>query len=90
VDTATILPIFENRINTTFSVYPNPASNYIKINLLDEKNDDYTIEIKNSLGQLMKQSKEKLSFDISSLPTGLYLISIQNKNVKATLKLIIQ
>ena len=90
VDTATILPIFENRVNTTFSVYPNPASNYIKINLLDEKNDDYTIEIKNSLGQLMKQSKEKLSFDISSLPTGPYLISIQNKNVKATLKLIIQ
>jgi hypothetical protein len=38
----------------------------------------------------MKQSKEKLSFDISSLPTGPYLISIQNKNVKATLKLIIQ
>jgi bilirubin oxidase len=91
VDTATtVLPVFENSMNTTFSVYPNPATYSIQVYFQDEMNDDYTIEIKNSLGQLMIQSKEKLSFDISSLPTGLYLISIQNKNVKATLKLIIQ
>ena len=53
-------------------------------------NEDYIIEIKNSLGRLMLQSKREFSFDISSFPHGLYLISIQNKNVKATQKLIIQ
>ncbi len=91
VDTATtVLPIFENSINTPFSVYPNPAKNSIWVNLPDEMNEDYIIEIKNSLGQLMLQSKRELSFDISSFPHGLYLISIQNKNVKATQKLIIQ
>ena len=91
VDTATtVLPIFENSINTTFSVYPNPATNSIWIKIPDEMNENYTIEIKNSLGQLMLQSKSELSFDISGFPTGIYLISIQNKNVKVTQKLIVK
>lgn len=64
------------------SLYPNPASNklYLEVTSLVELNPDLSIQIINSVGQLVKEmmleptGKGLYAIDISSLPKGGYLL----------------
>ena len=84
------LAIDQSLLNTsdidasTFSIYPNPASNNLTIN---SKNDPITqVEIFNVLGQkiinLNVANTTSKSIDISSLNSGLYLVKINNLTTK--------
>ena len=76
-------------IESTVSIFPNPASNYLNI----EMDGNYTNEIIifNILGkEIMKvnlQSNKSL-IDISDLPQGLYLIKFLNNTNVFTLNII--
>lgn len=71
------------------SVYPNPSSDYITIDL---KNFNETDEIKiyNSMGLLVKEVpiKEAITIHISDLPSGLYFI--HPKSTRSIYKFIIE
>ena len=69
------------------SIYPNPASNIITV---DSDLTDLSIKIQNTTGAVV-QSEKLLNkqLDISSLPNGVYFVSVvSNGNTIATKKLI--
>ncbi len=59
--------------------FPNPATNFLSLNLNSE--ESYLLEIYNSAGVIVKTDRVKSnqSFDISSLPRGLYILTLKNK-----------
>lgn len=72
----------ENKI----TVYPNPASDFIKINT----DKDVVLKIYSANGALVKQRKTvNKTLNISDLSNGNYIIQIENDSNKQNLKLII-
>jgi bacillopeptidase F len=65
---------------SNLKVYPNPANNYITVEI-DNCSQDEFIEVYNSSGKLIKvvkiQSGQKL-LDISELSSGIYFIRLRN------------
>ncbi len=55
-------------------VYPNPTSHIISLQNVTHF-EDYTFNIYNAQGQLMKQLSNINSFDVSDLAQGLYILS---------------
>jgi hypothetical protein len=72
-------------------LYPNPAKNYIQINLLSEVPTD--IEIRNIFGKICLNTKiessEKISLPLN-LPSGLYMVSLKSVIGQSYHRLIIQ
>ena len=70
------------------SVYPNPTNSII--NLTDEQNQlqSATIVIKNYLGQIVFTAPFSSQIDISSLSSGMYFLTVQDKSNKRTVKVV--
>jgi len=71
------------------SIYPNPASDYIIVNNLQDK---MTIRIFNLLGKLVKTTivsgTEKIS--VSDLSTGVYIIKLSGKGIETVTRFVKQ
>ncbi len=69
----------------SFSVYPSPAKDYIRINI-DNPQENTVIAVLDNMGRTMLSDKlskaeGKSTIDISSLPTGVYFVRLySNKN----------
>ena len=84
----------------TFLIYPNPANDFISINLnIDEilKSKSITINIFDLLGSVCFQSEidtnstsEPININTSELSNGSYILSISSENYIANQKLVIQ
>ena len=73
-------------INNTIYLQQNPVKNTIKLN--KEVN---SIEVYNSLGQsVLKSSKSKNEYNISTLSNGIYILKINSESSTKTLKFIKQ
>lgn len=70
-----------------FTLYPNPATEFIRIN---SESDVQKIEIYTMLGQLIKSVTGESEIKISDLNNGTYIISIDSNNAKAVRKFIKQ
>lgn len=72
----------------SMSVYPNPTTS--TINMIDEQNQlqDATIVIKNYLGKIVFTAPFSSHIDISSLSSGMYFLTVQNKSNKRTVKVV--
>jgi len=66
-----------------FSFYPNPATDVIHIKIATEK---FQVEVKNMLGQVILSEYNTKVLDISSLQSGMYIISIKTDNNTITKK----
>lgn len=80
------------------TVYPNPASNAVGISFKNEDIKDYTVEIKNMLGDVVLKETETNSssndfiqkrVDVSSLAGGVYMISVNADNKSFQQKIVI-
>jgi hypothetical protein len=61
-------------------IYPNPAQTELKIDL--SQNDINELSVRNLLGQDLIILKNKNSIDISSLPNGIYILTVkQGENI---------
>lgn len=82
-----VLSTAENhRTENQISLYPNPASDFIKINT----DKDVEIKIYSISGSLVKQGKTvNKTLNVSDLPNGNYIILIGNDENKQSLKLVI-
>lgn len=74
-----------------FSIYPNPASEFINVKLNNQSNENAQIRIYNNLGKLcktknIKSNQEKI--DIQNLTRGIYLIKLETSNGTITKKII--
>ncbi|MFD0931437.1 T9SS type A sorting domain-containing protein [Psychroflexus salinarum] len=84
----------EEFTSKNFQVYPNPAKDVLNIEILNSSYQNLKFEIYSLLGQKVaeadfKNQNKVSNFDISSFPTGVYLVVItDNKSLKETLKFV--
>ncbi|MDL2238594.1 T9SS type A sorting domain-containing protein [Bacteroidales bacterium OttesenSCG-928-K22] len=63
----------------TFTIYPNPATDYINIKLNEESLSNQYVEIYNITGNLLiKQNLSNTQINISKLARGIYIINVNN------------
>ena len=75
----------------TFAVYPNPASNYVLVQL-DEFNTATTLNLKNILGQTVIAqtiTAKQTQIDLNSLANGVYLVELRQGEKTAVKQLVI-
>ncbi len=79
-----------NELNkqTTFEVYPNPTNSILNIKSNNQQLQNATIEIKNTLGQLVYFDIYAPQINISYLPSGIYFITLINKESRRTIKFV--
>ena len=81
-DACSPLGIKENKLNTSISLYPNPAQDVISF--VAENNEIAVVSILNSLGQqcmrITPSATEKQSVTISALAKGLYFVNFYSVN----------
>lgn len=71
---------------TNFTVYPNPADDYIWIQLGSHLRSDATITVNDVMGRMLRQETilsstgEKIQLDFGDLNNGFYLITITTNN----------
>lgn len=77
-------------VKENYSIYPNPTNNgIIHVSGL---NDGSTIEIVNTLGQLVYKGKNEskiMDIDLSSISNGVYSVNLKTKHASHSYKLII-
>lgn len=83
-------------LNSTFNVYPNPTNNNAFLNFNLAKSTDLTIEIYNSIGQLVNTIIEKnveagahqTDLNLTDLAAGLYSVNIITNEGTSTRKIV--
>ena len=68
------------------TVYPNPAVNFINIQLKD--NREATFKIINYAGQIVDKGVIQRNIDVSSLPTGMYILEVNDGQRSFTKKIL--
>lgn len=61
-----------------FTVYPNPAQDIIFVRSLSGSNAEATVNVFDSYGRLVISAQPSGSIDVSSLASGLYIVSIRD------------
>ncbi len=59
----------------TFSIFPNPASDFITLHL-DPIEEKVTIILRNLLGEIVLKTQQQTNLDVSFLPRGIYIVQI--------------
>ena len=83
-------PASDSRLERNISVYPNPANNFININL-DELGFDDVFAVYDLSGKKIIEEQLSSSFikvDLSGLPSGIYLVKVINFDVPTIKKII--
>ena len=87
-----ITGIEESAAASTFSIYPNPAADFVRINPTDTAINS-TVEISNAIGQVViteRLTNSTLFIPLTGFDKGMYFVSVQNENGKAISKLIVE
>ena len=93
VSTTGILGGTDNILYNTgdIKIYPNPAKSCIIIDSPILKNSSYNLKIYDAMGKLMVDKETGNSeIDISSISSGIYIITISNRDLMVSKKLIIE
>ena len=72
--------------NKGISMYPNPTTGLVKIVISDKMDSNYSVDVYNSNGSLLRELKKDRSvsdfdLDLSQYPAGIYIISIKSTGV---------
>ncbi len=86
--------IQENKLNNLFSVYPNPTSDNLTINIKSELVGNKTLSVYDSFGkvifeQVVSNQQEFINVDLSKHSKGLYFVKIVTENSFYTEKIIL-
>ncbi len=84
--------IDENAGSTGFTMYPNPASDFVNIVPVTDAGNS-TVEITNSVGQVVKAAVlegAELNIDLTELNSGLYFVKVQNDKGSVVTKLVVK
>jgi hypothetical protein len=80
----------------SISVYPNPATNFAKINLYSSKKKNITLELTNTIGKIVREvnidllpGNNNINLNLSTLKNGIYFINSVSINKRQSIKLII-
>lgn len=70
-------------LEEVMQLYPNPAIDNVQIQVFNGDYEKYQLQIHNVLGQLVEATPLQPQLDISSYPTGTYLLQITNLETRA-------
>lgn len=76
-----------------FTIYPNPARDHFYLRVPHLTEETIKLKIYNVLGNLLRTESIRYKvhrFDISKLPAGVYLVSLEGENSRETRKLVIR
>ena len=79
--------------NVEWNIYPNPASEYVQIDLVSEKLEEVTISIYDVNGRLIKKIQQPAGFNqtmnlnIETIQTGIYFIRLETPSYTETRKI---
>ena len=76
----------QNENSTSFSLYPNPSSNLLYVNLKDANTEIYYVTIATITGRIvmmLPQPEWQNGIDISSLEAGVYTFQMMDKQTKS-------
>jgi len=86
--------IFDFNKSSFVNIYPNPATNNLIIENQSTESKVLSISIMNTIGEEVLKGKINITslynVDISSFPTGFYILSLQHENEIYLSKIIIQ
>lgn len=93
---ASMTEIVEQNGISGLSIYPNPVSDFMEINLTIETSDEYTISIVNALGQVVRvvysgelqAGLNHLGYSVADLPQGIYFLKFESNGVTTTQKFV--
>lgn len=80
----------ENKVNTQFSVYPNPANNVVTIALTENAEQ---LTVINSLGQIVfsvNNPSVNETIDLSNFSAGIYLVQVTSNGNTTEQKLVVE
>lgn len=86
----TTVGIFENTLSEGIQIYPNPTDGIMNIDL-GKTMTEIVVDLCDVSGRLISQSKYKNTRKIEqnlTLPSGIYLLTINSENKKAVIKII--
>lgn len=93
IDIATGIDITD--ISNSVNLYPNPANKQVTVGIENTLTGDFKVKILDVSGKVHKeqiirklQDKKWVSIDISSLPSGIYVVQITDNNYQAIKRLI--
>ena len=68
--------------NIEVELLPNPFYNNLTINIIEDNNEVFKMELYNTIGQKIMQQNiaAQTTLDLAFLPQGTYFIMIQNKD----------
>ncbi|MGB4229954.1 MAG: T9SS type A sorting domain-containing protein, partial [Bacteroidales bacterium] len=68
----------------SISIYPNPANDYVNVNIISPVSTNAIINISNILGQQVysesinvKAGSTNVNINVNNLPAGMYIFSLQ-------------
>lgn len=72
-----------NFVKSNFTLYPNPANDYINLTFSEQISDSFQVYIYNSLGQKMNftridTSENSMKISVNELSVGMYFVTIIN------------
>ncbi len=86
--------ISETGIASDFTIYPNPANNYVNIDFTGKNTDKISITVFNVVGVLVKNtenivSSKTIRLDVSGLVAGTYFVKIANQKGSCIKKIVV-
>ncbi|MCG8697133.1 MAG: T9SS type A sorting domain-containing protein [Bacteroidales bacterium] len=84
--------------NIEFEVYPNPASNYINVDILSNEAKTVKITLMNTNGQIimmntnheLNEGPNSLNLNISDIPAGMYIMGVTSGGSQSIKKVVIR
>ena len=77
------------RMLESLKISPNPASNLVKIEMINLNHKEFTFTVSDLNGRFLFQTKNEKNIDVSSLSNGIYLGTMTVEDQKVTKKIIV-
>ena len=74
----------------SLKIYPNPANDFIQIEMVNLNQKDYSFTITDLTGRTIIQTKNEKRIDVSNVSSGIYLGTMMVEDQKVTKKLMIK
>ena len=77
-------------LETSFTLYPNPAKDFLQLEFPNSKNQNFTFTMTSLEGKMLSKTENQTKIDISKLPKGVYLGTLNMGEKQITKKIIVE
>jgi len=77
-------------LETSFTLYPNPAKDFLQLDFPNSKNQNFTFTMTSIEGKMLSKIENQTKIDISKLPKGVYLGTLNMGEKQITKKIIVE